>query len=300
MFRLCVFLGSLLLAAISISTAGFASDLGELRFTLESRSGGNVQMGFGLDQRDGRRRERTDTNWTTPMRDLIGLSPGDLLGGGSRPLRFAIAREAGRADCAGTGGNGRGAGRCTFVPNPAYQALLAQAGIPTPDQREYFGLFLLDVRRDLILAVRDAHYRRPDAGELTALAALGVTPAYIRELDRIGYKPDKLNDLTAFKALGVTPAYVGALTRSGFGRLAPDAIVQLKALGVTPDYLGQLRAAGYAPFRADEVVQMKALGITADDYARFRSAHGRVAVDQLVQAKALGQIGHPERYDRRR
>ncbi|WP_114228570.1 MULTISPECIES: hypothetical protein [Sphingomonas] len=294
MIRLFVFLGSILLAAISITTAGFAADLGELRFTLEARPGAKAQVGFDLDERDGRDHNRWRTNSTMPIRDLNGLAPGDLLGGGSRPLRFAMVRDAGRADCAGTGGDGRGAGRCTVTPERGFESLLAEAGIPRPDRREAFGMLLVDVRRDLVVAVRDAGYRKPSISDLTGLAALGVTPAYIRDLDRRGYKPDHLSDLTAFKALGVTPEYVDGLVRAGFGRLAANDIVQLKALGVSPDYLAQLRAAGYAPFRSSEVVQMRALGITPADFARFRADYGRVDVDRLVQAKALGFV------DRRR
>jgi len=300
MFRLCVFLGSLLLAAISISTAGLAADPGELRFTLESRDGGNAQVGFDLQENDGRHRNRWNTNSTMPVRDLNGLAPGDLIGGGSRPLRFALVREAGRLDCAGSGGNGRGSGRCRFTADPAFLALLAQAGIRAPDQRNAFGMVILDIRRDLVTAVRDARYRNATAGDLTGLAALGVTPAYIRELDRRGYRPDSLNDLTAFKALGVTPAYVDGLSRAGFGRIAPDAVVQMKALGVTPDYLAQLRGAGYAPLKGDEVVQMKAMGITAADVARFRQRYGRVEVARLVEAKALGFRDGVGRVDWRR
>lgn len=288
MFRLFVFLGSLLLAFVSISTAGFAADLGELRFALASSGRNMAQVRFSLDEADGDNRHRVSTDTTMPARDLIGLAPGDLLGRGSRPLRFALVREAGRADCAGTGGEGRGAGRCRFVPDASFMALLAQAGVRSTGRREAFGMLLLNVRRELVMAVRDAGYRNPTASELTGLAALGVTPAYIRELDRRGYKPDRLGDLTAFKALGVTPEYVDGLVRAGFGRIAPDEIVQLKALGVSPAYLGQLRTAGYAPFRSSEVVQMRALGVTPADYARFRQAYGRVDVDRLIQAKALG------------
>jgi hypothetical protein len=234
MFRLFVFLGSLLLTFVSISTAGFAADLDELRFTLAASSSNTGQVRFSLDESDGNNRHRITTNTSMPARDLIGLAPGDLLARGNRPLRFALVREAGRADCAGTGGEGRGAGRCRFAPDASFMTLLAQAGVAAPSRREAFGMVLLNVRRELVAAVRDAGYRNPTASELTGLAALGVTPAYIRELDRRGYRPDRLGDLTAFKALGVTPEYVDGLVRAGFGRIPPDEIVQLKALGVTP------------------------------------------------------------------
>jgi hypothetical protein len=290
MFRLFVFLGSVLLTFVSISTAGFAADLGELRFTLSASSASSAQVGFDLTEVDGRHRERVTNNSTMPVRDLIGLVPGELLGRGNRPLRFALVRESGRADCAGAGGEGRASGRCTFTPDGDFQADLAQAGIAPPSRREAFGMMLLNVRRELVAAVRDAGYRNPTVNELTGLAALGITPTYIRELDQRGYRPNRLGDPTAFKALGVTPEYVDGLVRAGFGRIAPDEIVQLKALGVSPAYLAQLRAVGYAPFRSSEVVQMRALGITASDYARFRQAHGRVDVDRLVQAKALGFV----------
>lgn len=295
MLRLFVFLGSVLLAAISIGTAGLAADLGELRFAIASSTkAGQVRLELDDSDSGGGDRHRASTTSNVPERDLVGLAPDGFLAPGNRPLKFALIRAAGRADCLGAGGNGRGAGRCRFTADPSFMALVTQAGVRTVSSREAVGMLLVGVSRELVAAVRDAHYPNPTASELTGLAALGVTSDYIRDLDRRGYKPDKLGDLTAFKALGVTPEYVDGLVHAGFGRLAPADIVPLKALGVTPRYLAQLRAAGYAPFRSSEVVQMAALGVTPADFALFQASHGRVDVDRLVQAKALGLVG-PQR-----
>lgn len=291
MVRFLLFIGSLLLAFISISSAGFAAEIGELRFALSLSPGNNGQVRFRVDEADGGRdRHSVDTSSTMPARDLIGLAPQQLLGPGSRPLRFALVRDAGRLDCGGSGGEGRGSGRCLFSADQRFTAMLRQFGVRTDNRRELLGMMLLNVTRDLVLTVRQAGYVGATGNDLAGLAALGVTPAYIRELDRRGYRPDHLSDLTAFKALGVTPEYVDALVRAGFGRIPPREIVQLKALGVSPDYLAQLRSAGYAPFRSSEVAQMRALGVTPADYARFRRVHGTVEVNKLVEAKALGLV----------
>ena len=48
MFRLFVFIGSLLLTLVSISTAGLAAELGELLFTLTAATASSAQVGFDI------------------------------------------------------------------------------------------------------------------------------------------------------------------------------------------------------------------------------------------------------------
>ncbi len=289
MRRIFIFLASVLLTLVSISTAGFAADLGELRFVLSANRNAPERVQLTLRERQDRK------NWSSGMtnseiatRDLVGLAPSQLFAGGNTPLRFALVRDAGRADCVGAGRHGQGAGTCRFSPDPRFLALLRSNGIAHPDRREAFVMLLLGVRRELVEALGAARYPAPTVGELTGLAALQVTPEYIRDLGRRGYRPDRVGDLTSFKALGINPDYIDGMSRAGFGRLPADSIVQLKALGVSPDYVAALSRAGYAPLRAGEVVQMKAMGITPADFANFRRAGPRLSVAKMVQAKALG------------
>jgi hypothetical protein len=291
MRRTFIFLASILLTFVSISTAGFAADLGELRFELNATRNASDRVRLTLREEQDRKNWRNGmTNSTIAIRDLVGLAPSQLFAGGNTPLRFALVRDAGRADCVGVGGKGQGAGRCRFSPDPRFMALLRSHGIAQPNQSQAFGMLLLSVRRELVEALGAARYPAPTVGELTGLAALQVTPEYIRDLARRGYRPDRVGDLTSFKALGIDPDYIDGMSRAGFGRLPADTIVQLKALGVSPDYVAALRRAGYAPLRAGEVVQMKAMGITPADFANFRRAGLNLSVTKMVQAKALGLL----------
>jgi hypothetical protein len=291
MTRIFIFLSSVMLTLASFSTAGSASDLGELRFALSATANAPDRVQLTLrEEQDRNNRGSGMTNSQFAARDLVGLAPGQLFTRGNTPLRFALVRDAGRADCAGVGGHGQGSGSCRFSPDPQFLALLRSHGIAQPDRREAFGMMLLGVRRDLVEALGAARYPSPTIGELTGLAALRVTPEYIRDLASRGYRPDRLGDLTSFKALGISPDYIDRMSRAGFGRIPASTLVQFKALGVSPDYVAGLRRAGYAPLRANEVVQMKAMGITAADFANFRRAGLNLSVDKMVQAKALGLL----------
>src|SRR4051812_17940523 len=119
MNRCLAFLFALCFAAISVSSACIAQPSDWIRFTLESERGGadRIQASFRDEVRD---RERN--SWSTGFHpsDFVGLDVAGFRGAGSRPLRFALMREAGRLDCAGNGGGGMAIGNCSFTADAAF------------------------------------------------------------------------------------------------------------------------------------------------------------------------------------
>jgi hypothetical protein len=289
MNRPLAFVCALLLAFVAVSSACMAGSPDWIRFTLEPDRGSpaKIRASFHKD-----RNGRDENDWSTGFMpsDLIGLEVSSFHAAGTRPIHFAIVREAGRLDCSGNGGAGTASGNCRFTENPAFTQLLVSRGIGRPTQDQSFGLMAVNARRDIIDAVAAARYPTPTIDNLMALSALGVDGRYISEMARAGYRPPTIQKLVEFKALGITPQWIAGFVRVGYANVPGDGLVQMRALGVTPEYIEGFQRIGYRNIPVDQLVQLKALDITP---AFVQSAVGRQAamppVNQLVEIKMFGK-----------
>jgi len=294
MNRAFALIGALLLATITVSSACMAAVDDGLRFTLESErngDGGKIHANFSEH-----RRGNDGNDWSsgfTPS-ELIGLDISGFRSSGTRPLRFALIREAGRLDCAGNGGASYATGDCRFTADPAFTQLLVSRGIARPSPEQGLGLMALNVRRDLINAIGSARYPAPTINELMSLTAVGVDGRYISDLAHVGYRPRSIQSLVEFKALGVTPAWIGGFLRIGRSDFQQDGLVQLKAMDITPEYVAGFDRVGYRNLSVETLVQLKAMDITPEF---VRSSVGRRStmppVQELVQLKLFGPRGRP-------
>ena len=287
MNRYFALLLALLCASVSVASACSAEPSQWVQFRLEPahRGGGAVQASFRSQDRPNH-----DNNWSTDFApaELLGLDVVGFRAVGSRPLRFAIVREAGRLDCAGQGGDNYAHGNCSFATDPRFAQLLQSRGIAQPTRDEAFALVALNVRSDLINTLAAARYPTPTIDQLIAMTAVGVNGAYISGLAQAGYRPTSIDSLVQFRAMNITPEYVGSFARIGYAHMDPDELVQLKALNVTSDYVAGFQRLGYSRIAPDELVQLKALNVTADYVAGFeRLGYRNLPVDKLVQLKAL-------------
>jgi hypothetical protein len=286
MNRCLAFIGALLLAFLSVSSACLAAVPSDwIGFTLEperSRSG-EIRASFRSDDHEG----GDDNHWSTgfPPAELSGLDVIGFRGPGTRPLRFAVIREAGRLDCAGTGGDSYAHGNCSFTADPRFTQLLASRGIRV-NADERWGMMALNVRRELIDAIAAAGYPTPTADNLMGMTAVGVDGRYVQGLARAGYRPKSIDTLIEFRALGITPEWIGGFVRIGYANIPADDLVQLKALGITPDFITGFEQAGYRHLPVDDLVQLKALDVTPD-FARWAAGQrsSRPDVDELVEMK---------------
>lgn len=290
MNRCFAFVGALLLSLIAVASACTAAVSGDpLHFTLEPGHGGNgIHATFRSDDRP-----RHENNWSDDFRtsDFVGLDLAGFHSGGTRPLRFAIVREAGRLDCTGHGGESYPSGNCGFTANPQFIQLLASRGIGRPTQDQAIALTAVNARRDVIDAVNAARYPTPTIDNLIALSALNVSGGYIAALAHAGYRPRSIESLIEFKAVGVTPEWIGSFARMGYANLPTDELVQLKALDITPEFIAGFDRIGYRHLPVDQLVQLKALNVTPEFVSRIAVVDGgHPTVDKLVQIKALGRI----------
>jgi len=284
MTRMLAFVAALLLTAITVSSACVASPSSPLQFTIQTRAPSDLHVRFERE-----RYGRSESNWETSFRpsELVGLDVAALNSPGTRPLRFSIVRDAGRIDCAGSGGNELARGSCSTTPNADFHRFLTAHGIKAPNDEEAFNLIALDVRRDLVSALARARYPVPSIDKLIELTAVDVTPAYIDQLASQGYRPQSLQGLVEFGALKITPEYIGAFARAGYGNLPPDDLVQLKALNITPDYVAGFERIGYRHLSVDTLVQLKALDVTPEFVRAVQQGDSLPSPDHLVQLRAV-------------
>jgi hypothetical protein len=279
---------SLLTVAAVSATAG-AQPADVIHFSLEPDHGdaARIHATFG---RDGDRHRHN--SWSTGFlpSELTGLEVSSFRAAGTRPIHFAIVREAGRIDCAGSGGTNSAAGNCQFSDNPAFTQLLVSRGIGRPDADQAFGLMAVNARREVVDALAAAHYPTPEIDDLLALCALHVDGGYITAMAAAGYRPDTIHSLVEFKALEITPEWIKGFSRVGYANVPGDSLVQLRALGVTPDYIAGFQRLGYRDLPVSQLVELKALGITPEF---VRTTVGQQAVmppvHQLVEYKMFGR-----------
>lgn len=289
MNRFFALLFALLLTSISVASACSASSPDWVRFSLEPahRGGGAIEARFRDDSRPGHH-----NNWSTafPPSQLAGLDVSGFRAVGTRPLRFAIVREAGRLDCSGQGGNSYANGYCSFTVDRNFAQLLESRGIGRPTREQAFALMAVNVRRELISTIAAARYPTPTFDQLMAMTAVGVTGDYINGLARAGYRPTSIDSLVQFRALNITPEYIGGFVRMGYGHMDPDELVHLKALNITPEYVASFERLGYRNLPVDKLVQLKALNITPEFVQASGVRPGATPdVDELVERKIFGR-----------
>jgi hypothetical protein len=287
MNRCIAFLLALLFASLTISSACVAAPSDWIHFTLDGRGGGEIQATFDNDSRG-----RGGNHWSTGVMpsQLIGFDIAGFHGSGARPLRFAVAREAGRLDCTGQGGGSHGSGDCGFTADSAFLALLVGRGIGRPTHEQAFSLMAVDARRETINALAGARYPMPTIDDLIGLTAVGVTGRYIADLASAGYRPRTIQSLIAFRALGITPDWIGGFARIGYASIPTDDLVQLKALNITPEFVSGFDRIGYGRLPVDTLVQLKALDITPE-FVRGVARQGEPMppVNKLVELKIFGR-----------
>lgn len=289
MNRPLAFIFALMCALVTVSSACVAQSSDWIRFTLEPQRSNPAKIRASFHEQ---RNDADKNNWSTGFMpsDLIGLEVSSFRNPGTRPLHFAIVREAGRIDCAGNGGNNYASGNCRFTADAAFLQLLARRGIGRPTRDQMFALTAVNARREMIEAVAAARYPTPNIDDLVALAALGVDGRYIAEMSQAGYRPRSIHSLIEFKALGITPQWIGGFARLGYANVPGDGLVQMRALNVTPEFIEGYRRIGYPNLSVDKLVELKALNITPE-FVRSSVVAGEPMppVSDLVEIKLFGR-----------
>jgi len=287
MRRLLVFVASLFLTALASTPSCFAGSAPPVAFTIEPiRDPDRVQIRFH-QHRDG----KWDNDWNSTFRgsELAGLDVAELNGTVVRPIRFTIAREAGRIDCVGTAGHATASGTCGLVPDAGFAAYLVKRGMQRPTDEQAYGLISVNAHRGLLDALAAARYPTPSIENFMALTAVGVTPAYLRALGDAGYHLATLDTLIQFAALKITPEFIGGYARAGYAQLRPDQLIQLKAMSITPDFIASFERLGYRNLPVETLVQLKALNVTPEFVRAVRQGGSLPSPQHLVELRAISR-----------
>ena len=251
MNRSIAILFALLMTSLCLTSVGIAAEVGTLRYGLETARGGAAHLTL-TESRGRDRRISVELPWTT----LQGLDRSAKVRA-QGPVAFALVRDAGRIDCAGTSSKGS----CRFTANADFAAFLSAQGYPRPSTRQSLDLVLVGVGRPLVGALAAAGYERPSLADLSSLAALGVTPASMKELAASGHRPESTGDLLAFAALGITAEYIRSFERAGLPRLSSAQLIQCKAMNIRAEDLRQLGSGKMVSVTADELIDWKVAGL---------------------------------------
>jgi hypothetical protein len=171
-----------------------------------------------------------------------------LRASGNRGVQFTLDREAGRLDCSGNAGKGRGEGTCGFAPSATFLAELAKRGVTQSDSKAAFALTMVDAHIALVDDLQRLGVTVRTTDELAGLSALEVSARWVEGLIAAGRKPPSVETLLAFKALGIDPDYVRGMSVAGYGDVSDEKIMEFKALDISPDYVkkqnGKVAASG--------------------------------------------------------
>jgi len=167
------------------------------------------------------------------------------------PVRFAVAAEAGRAECSGIRKGARAKGKCRFVSSPAYETGLAQRGVELERRSDLFALALVDARLALVEELSRDRLAPADSGDLIAATALGVTGAWAHDLREAGLDIAEFDDLIAARALKLDGEFMRAMAAAGYPRLSARQAITMKAIGVTPSYAAAMNRAADAAQRVE-------------------------------------------------
>lgn len=319
-------LGAALLAATitvtaTTSTRAAAETVPSIDWAIDrqdARHDGKVQL--SLHSRWGR---NSRSNWTQSYHvgELRGLAASQLNAASAAPVRFALIREPGRLDCAGSASRGGGQGTCGFTPDAGFAAELVRRGIGRPDAHTAYSLTMAGVGRGLLDALAEYRYVTPTLSQLTAMGIHGATAPYVRALAASGYRLGSANDLVAFRIHGVDAGYIAALGAAnpslrrvpandlvafrihgvrpelvraynhvGDGALQPKDLTAMAIHGVTPAFIEKLAALGYRRLPASDLVQMRIHGVTPEFARAVRARRGNLASsDELVRMRIFGE-----------
>jgi hypothetical protein len=128
--------------------------------------------------------------------------------------------------------------------------------------------------------VRRHHHRRdheaigenPSFERLVEMGALGIKPAYIKELKDAGLSDLTWDEVMGLRSLGIKPEYVRDVRDLLGEDVSADEIMQLGGLGVSSSYIEELKDVGLDRLSVDQVTELAALGIRADYVREMRDA----------------------------
>jgi hypothetical protein len=163
----------------------------------------------------------------------------------------------------------------------------ARLGYANLTLRELVNMRVGRVDAAFINGMRELGYNL-SAHEVSNLAILGVTPAYVRELKSAGLTNLSARQAENLKIGHITAKRIDEYRRLGY-TLEPKQLGDFGIHGVTPQYIEELRALGYKDIPASKLIEMKIFGVTPDYIRKLEAAgYKDVPVDKMIKLRMSG------------
>lgn len=279
MFTRRVSFSALALMFIIASTALAAEFKGN--WTMRpAEAAGKVYFGLSYHRDGGHSQHESD--WD--LGSFIGLDTSSA----RHDVKFAIARDAGRFECAGYLDAGEGAGIFTFTPNPEFAKEMAALGFKGIDADRQFAMAVHDVTLEFARLMKAEKLTKLDTDKLIAFKIFNVNPQFIREMRAAGIPAEDSDKLIAFRVHGVSPKMVSELRNAGI-EADENELIAFRVHGVSPEFVEQVEALGYQKPEPQQLISMKIFDITPK-YIEDLKARGLkdLTIEKMVQLKVNG------------
>ena len=228
------------------------------------------------------------SSWSSPVALSDAGIPPERLRGPIGPVTFRIQREPGSFDCAGSAGEGSGAGQFTYAPSTRFDDALSSRGVGRPTYKESLELAIAGATLAFVDQIR-ASSQRATVGDIVRVVQHGVNPRYVTDLAALGYKVTSLDQLVRLRDHGVSTDFIRAVQNAGYRNLSPDDLVRLADHGVREKYITDLRTAGYTQVTADQLVTLRDHGVTPRYIGDLAAAgYKNLAPEDLVALRDHG------------
>lgn len=234
-------------------------------------------------------REHNQFGHTFELSSFTGLTAAQLHASGDSPVKFALNRDAGSITLEGVFGDGEGGGRFTFTPNAKYGDSLRALGVTWSEEMDDERLFMLaalDVSPSFIREMQSLGYR-VSLEDYTRFRIHGASPEFVREMQTLGYRNLSAEDLVRFRIHGVRADYVRALNEFGYHPSAED-IVRFRIHGVSADLVKTLGALGYKNLSGEELVRFRIHGVSSEYLRELKELGYTPTAEDLVRMRIHG------------
>jgi hypothetical protein len=245
-----------------------------LNFTRHTERGGKHQIGE-----------------TFAFADLNGLTREQALKGG--PVKFALVREAGTIECAGSFKDGWGAGTFQFTGSQAFLAAMKSRGFDfekdtnkgNDTEDRLFTATALNITTAQADDLLSAGFGKLDVGDLFKAAIFKVDSKFMREMKDTGFPNMGMEDLVKARIFKIDADFVKHAREMGFDKEPFEGLVKMQIFKVTPEFLTELRNEGLTGLSVEEVVKLRIFNVDAEFIRKARAEGVPVDVESLVRRR---------------
>lgn len=253
-----------------------------------NENSGQINLSF---ERRSERGGRSQHGQSFDYSELQGLTREQARAGG--PVKFSLAREAGRIDCEGTFQNGKGSGTFVFTANQTFISAMKSRGFDfernegergaDPEDR-LFAATTLNVTTALADDLLSANFPNLKVEDLFKAAIFKIDSNFMREMKASGFDLS-MEDLVKARIFKIDPSFVAQVHQMGFENEPFESLVKMQIFKVTPEFITELRNEGLGNLSVEEVVKLRIFKVDRDFIRQAKADGVPMEVERLVQRR---------------